>query len=227
MSGLEFALLLALGLVAGLDTVSVPQAMVSRPIVAASLAGLVTGALEPALVAGAVLELFALETLPVGAARYPDWGPASVAAGASAGWVDSGAAGTLTAVIVGLAFAWLGGWTMHVARRRNAITLARYRDALDRGERAAIHAVQRAGLAHDALRALALSGVALVGGRLMAGLSDHWEGPALLSRTALAATAAGVALWAGWRLFSSGRSGVLFAAGLGIGAAAAAAWWGR
>ena len=32
------------------------------------------------LTAGIILELFALEVLPVGAVRYPDYGPASVAA---------------------------------------------------------------------------------------------------------------------------------------------------
>ncbi|OYV73746.1 MAG: hypothetical protein B7Z72_01815, partial [Gemmatimonadetes bacterium 21-71-4] len=58
-----------LGGVAGLDTVSFPQAMISRPLVAATLGGMLAGAPMHGLLVGAVLELIALETLPVGASR--------------------------------------------------------------------------------------------------------------------------------------------------------------
>src|SRR5690348_10088042 len=70
--------------VLGLDVVSFPQAMISRPIVAATLGGAFLGAPVAGLVCGAALECLALESLPVGASRYPEWGSASVVAGAVA-----------------------------------------------------------------------------------------------------------------------------------------------
>ena len=68
--------------VLGLDVVSFPQAMISRPIVGATLGGLLFGAPFAGMVCGAALECLALEALPVGASRYPEWGSASVVAGA-------------------------------------------------------------------------------------------------------------------------------------------------
>ena len=67
-----------LGAVLGLDVVSFPQAMISRPLAAATFAGALVGRPGHGLIAGAMLELFALETLPFGASRYPEWGSASV-----------------------------------------------------------------------------------------------------------------------------------------------------
>ena len=85
MSGVALGtvlLLLVWGTLAGLDLVSVPQAMLSRPLVAATVAGAILGDVDAGLRVGAVLELFALDVLPVGAVRYPDYGPASVGAAA-------------------------------------------------------------------------------------------------------------------------------------------------
>src|SRR5690606_8320052 len=54
--------------------------MLSRPFVAAALAGAIVGMpLEGALV-GALLEAMSLSILPVGAARYPDTGTGAVIA---------------------------------------------------------------------------------------------------------------------------------------------------
>lgn len=66
MSPADLMLLSALGGVLGLDTVSFPQAMLSRPIVGATLAGALLGDAAAGLLAGAALELFAVETLPFG-----------------------------------------------------------------------------------------------------------------------------------------------------------------
>ena len=98
----------------GLDVVSFPQAMISRPLVAATLAGALIGqsgerhaALAPAL------ELIALETLPFGASRYPEWGSASVVGGAIFASHPTHPAGAMTlAVLAALATTWVGGWTM-------------------------------------------------------------------------------------------------------------------
>ena len=71
-----------LGALLGLDVVSFPQAMISRPIVAATLAGAFIGYPQAGLLIGVVLELIALDTLPFGASRYPEWGSAGVVGGA-------------------------------------------------------------------------------------------------------------------------------------------------
>jgi mannose/fructose/N-acetylgalactosamine-specific phosphotransferase system component IIC len=71
-----------LGALFGLDVVTFPQAMLSRPIVAATVSGALAGHADLGLLLGATLELIALETLPFGASRYPEWGSAAVAGGA-------------------------------------------------------------------------------------------------------------------------------------------------
>ena len=84
-----------LGAVLGLDVVSLPQAMISRPLVAATLAGALGGNAMAGLLVGAVLELVALETLPFGASRYPEWGSAAVVGGALMAQAPEATAGAL------------------------------------------------------------------------------------------------------------------------------------
>ncbi|HRN52954.1 MAG TPA: PTS sugar transporter subunit IIC, partial [Gemmatimonadaceae bacterium] len=67
---LQLLPLAVLGAVLGLDVVSFPQAMISRPIVASTLAGAMLGHPERGLVMGVALEFFALESMPFGASRY-------------------------------------------------------------------------------------------------------------------------------------------------------------
>ena len=78
-AGLELLALLAWGIVVGGDLVSGPQGLFARPLVAGTVAGALTGDIETGLRVGALLELFAFDVLPVGASRYPDYGPATVA----------------------------------------------------------------------------------------------------------------------------------------------------
>ena len=96
--------LLLLGGLLGLDVVSFPQMMISRPLVAATIAGAFVGHAGNGILAGAALELIALATLPFGASRYPEWGSAAVVAGAIAGVLHTDSSGVLTvAVLSGLA----------------------------------------------------------------------------------------------------------------------------
>jgi len=104
-------LLLVWGTVVALDLVSVPQAMLSRPLVAGTVAGWLAGDVEAGLRVGVVLELFALDVLPIGAVRYPDYGPATVAAvalAAGAPWE----LGLGLSVGMALLLAVLGGWSL-------------------------------------------------------------------------------------------------------------------
>jgi mannose/fructose/N-acetylgalactosamine-specific phosphotransferase system component IIC len=67
----------------GLDSTSFPQAMISRPLVAGSVTGLLFGRPVEGAVVGFLVEIFALTTLPIGAAKYPESGTATVAAAAA------------------------------------------------------------------------------------------------------------------------------------------------
>ncbi len=99
-------LLLAWGTVVALDLVSVPQAMYARPLVAGMVAGLIAGDVMAGLQLGVLLELFALDVLPVGAARYPDHGPATVAAVAAAAgapWPERMGTAVLLAMLLAVA----------------------------------------------------------------------------------------------------------------------------
>ena len=156
--------LLLWGMAAGLDLVSFPQGLLNRPLVAAGVAGLLMGDPALGLAIGMVLELFALDVLPIGASRYPDYGPAAVVAVASASGLE-----TLgPAVIVGLLVAQLGGVGMELVRRRNGQLATRHALALDAGDAGTIAHLQRAGLTADLLRAAVVTGLGLVAGPVVA-----------------------------------------------------------
>ena len=72
--------LVAWGTIVGVDLVSAPQGLLSRPLVAAAVTGWLLGDVAAGLQVGLVLECFALDVLPVGAAKYPDYGPGAVGA---------------------------------------------------------------------------------------------------------------------------------------------------
>src|SRR5207302_3814679 len=72
--------LLVWGTFVGLDLVSVPQMMIARPLVAGPIAGAMLGDVWTGLSLGVLFELFQYEVMPVGAVRYPEYGPATVVA---------------------------------------------------------------------------------------------------------------------------------------------------
>jgi mannose/fructose/N-acetylgalactosamine-specific phosphotransferase system component IIC len=76
--------LLGLGAWVALDAVAVGQFMVSRPLVAATLAGALAGEVWMGALVGAILELLHLAHIPAGGARLPEPGPGAVVAGAVA-----------------------------------------------------------------------------------------------------------------------------------------------
>lgn len=203
MDPLVLAALLVWGTVVGLDLVSVAQSMIARPLVAGAVAGLLLGDPAAGFRVGVLLELFALDVLPIGAARYPDYGPATVAAAAVAAgspWeLSLGLAGT-----VGLLVSVVGGWSLQQLRRRNAEAVQRRAAALAAGESAAIRRLQYGGIARDALRSALLTAAGLAA----AWVADRWL--VLDRRTAIALTlalvGAGLAAALGGALRSAGRS---------------------
>jgi mannose/fructose/N-acetylgalactosamine-specific phosphotransferase system component IIC len=227
MTGLEALAVVTAGTFVGLDVASVPQAMFSRPLVAGLLGGAIVGAPLPGLAIGAVLELFALDLLPVGASRVPDWGPGSVAAGALAGARHDGfvAPGILGLVLVAVVSAWAGGWLSHRARRLNTDDVHAWSAAIESGDAATLRRMQWRGLVRDALRSFILSTLALGLGDLVSVLfARRWGGPAAVAQVALAATSVGVALHAGWRRAGRGPDLIWFVGGLGAGLGAVALW---
>ncbi|MGH7508636.1 MAG: PTS sugar transporter subunit IIC [Gemmatimonadales bacterium] len=148
--------LLLWGTLVGLDLVSVPQAMISRPLVAGSVAGWLAGDIEAGLRIGVLLELFALDVLPVGAVRYPDYGPATVAAvtlGVGTPWE----LGLGLSVALALVLAVAGEWSLQAVRRSNARAIQRRAAALAAGETSAIRRLQYGGLLRDAARGFGLT----------------------------------------------------------------------
>jgi mannose/fructose/N-acetylgalactosamine-specific phosphotransferase system component IIC len=113
--------LLVLGGIVALDATSFGQLMLSRPLVAGTLAGALVGApLDGALV-GALLEALSLTVLPVGAARYPDTGTAAVAAAGTLGLagVAATAPALLLAVVYGVVWQRVAGATVVAGRYLN------------------------------------------------------------------------------------------------------------
>lgn len=215
--GLVLPALLGWGTLVGLDLVSFPQGMLNRPLVAATVAGLLIGDPSAGLAVGLVLELFALDVLPVGASRYPDFGPGAVAAAVLAGgrpWE----VGLGPAVVLGLVLAVAGGWSLDMVRRSNGRLVRRHEAALDAGDEAIVARVQWLGLAADAVRALALTAIGLslvVGYRLVGPVPDA------ASRTVGLVVLAGglVAGFHGVLRRQAGWGWVALGSGLGLGVA--------
>lgn len=206
--------------VAGLDQSSFPQAMVSRPLVAATVGGWLLGDAGAGFLAGAVLELLTLRELPLGGARCPDLGPASVVAGAAhAGAGGGGAPGLLAAVLVGWGLGWVGEVTVQGLRRlseralRDDETLARRPWQLERR--------QRLLAAADFLRSAALGAAFAVPGLLAVRILAGGGGAAA---GVLGAAAVGAAAGAGGRALGPGERGLLLIA-LGAAVGLAAGGW--
>jgi mannose/fructose/N-acetylgalactosamine-specific phosphotransferase system component IIC len=114
-----FLLLSVLGGLVAVDGTSFGQFMVSRPFVAATLAGWIVGAPLEGAAIGVVLEAFHLTVLPVGAARYPEGGPAAVAGGAAYALSDHTPSGLLLSVLAVLLLEWIGGESVRLMRHGN------------------------------------------------------------------------------------------------------------
>ncbi len=205
---LDLGLVVVWGVVAGLDLVSVLQGLLSRPFVAAAVAGWLMGNGAAGLLAGMALELYALDVLPIGAARYPDWSVASVAGGAAAALAPDQLAIGLAGLIA-LPLAALGGWTLQQLRRRNAASVQRRLARVSSGDARAIWELQRNGILRDALRSLVLVTIGVAAAVLVARLP--W---ARLSR----------APWLSWAVLAGGIASALSGAARSSGRGARRRW---
>lgn len=209
-----------LGGLLGLDVVCFPQAMISRPLVAATAGGALIGHSLSGMMIGAALELIALETLPFGAARYPEWGSAATVGGALYARHFGDRPGAMTmAVLAAIATAWVGGWSMIQLRNANGRAAHRHQHGLDAGARGTVIGLQISGLSGDLLRGTLLAGVAytLLDPLVTASLG-LWDVDGKLSRAMVVGVAAAVAAGGAWKLFHLVPwARWVFLCGLGIG----------
>lgn len=222
---LTLVFLLAWGTVVGLDLASVPQGLLSRPLVAASMAGWLIGDLQSGIRVGALLELFALDVLPVGASRYPEYGPAAIGAALLASRLPP-VDGLGFAVLLGLGGALFAGWTLDWLRHANARHVHRVSEALNAGSPAVIRRLQWAGLGRDALRSLGVTSLAVLSALL---IGAWWRPSAPISpllTPVMVGVGAAAALTGALRTAGRGRRlawlGVGVAAGLAVVMAVAA-----
>ena len=191
----------------GLDAVSCPQAMISRPVVAGSLAGFLFGDPSGGLVVGVLLEILTLRQLPVGAARYWDTGPAAVSAAAvvaGAGGAGGTAGGYVVALALGVVVGWAGSWTVNFQRQVNS----RIVGSLGDGELAPrkLEARHLACMSLDFLRAAGLTAASLLIALGLARPLAERVDPVEAIAAALLFTAAALALGAGVGTVERGRS---------------------
>jgi mannose/fructose/N-acetylgalactosamine-specific phosphotransferase system component IIC len=216
---LSFALL---GAFLGLDVVSFPQVMISRPIVASTFAGMLGGSASDGLLAGVFLEMMALETLPVGASRYPEWGTASVVGGALYVSRRGDATSALLFAMLGaMVTAWVGGWSMYALRRLNGRWAKRALPALASGDASVVTWLQLRGIGADLLRGFGLTAIALA---LLAPITSiaiaRGNGDSATIRAVLVAVAVSIAGSAAWKLSHGSKHGPwFFVGGLAIGCA--------
>lgn len=213
--------LAALGGLVGLDTVSCAQAMVSRPIVAAPLAGLLLGDAGTGMLVGMLLEIISLNQLPIGAARHWDTGPAALAAAAAAVWAG-GATPTVLVLAVGygVLVGWAGGWSMHGLRRLNGILVGREGGRPITPGRLSLRHLSALGA--DFVRAAALTAVAA---GLMLGLAANRGGApeiVAIASALLLLICLGLAIGVDIRAVATGRPVTL---AFGGGAVASAVLW--
>jgi hypothetical protein len=122
-------------------------------------------------------------------------------------------------VLMALATAWVGGWTLVKLREWNAWLARRKRSALEHGSRGAVVGLQLAGLTSDLARAFLLTalgyGLLFPLARAMVAL---WSFDGMLSRAVTVGAACAVAAAAAWTIFHSARGARwYFAAGLLVG----------
>jgi PTS system mannose-specific IIC component len=207
LSLLEALPIALLGALLGLDVVSFPQAMVSRPIVAATLSGGLIGHPAAGLLIGVVLELIALDTLPFGASRYPEWGSAGVVGGALFSAQTPGMPGALPAsMLAALLTASISGWSMVVLRRFIARRLEKSRDRIEDGSRDALMSLHLTGMSMDLLRGgLVTLTAMMIFAPLVRAIVAVWGSESAASRAVVVVIAAVVAGGALWKVYHSVR----------------------
>jgi hypothetical protein len=216
-------LLLLLGGWVALDGAAVGQFLLSRPIMAAPIAGLIAGDPLAGLLVGLLLELAHLAHLPLGGAQLPEPGPGAVVAGAVAGLVGGGAGLTL-GFTLGLGLGWLGGRSVVWHRQVTGAMLDRMAMAAGgpRLGRSLAGSLVRDGLRGIGLVGLGLGLVYLIPADGLAQMRESWPASTGLTVLILAlASLPGLGQLAHIAEPEPGRRIGLFVSGAGLGVALA------
>lgn len=153
----------------GLDRTAALQIMISRPLVAGPLVGLLLGDIMTGLTVGMLLELLWLCRMPVGASIPHD--DTQVAVGATtlaialSGTAGRGLGLTLCALLVALPLGKIGQYIERMVRLRNQLLSATAQRAVDQGELPAIERLHLFGLGNFALGALTSYTIIILAGR--------------------------------------------------------------
>ncbi|MHB1328464.1 MAG: PTS sugar transporter subunit IIC [Gemmatimonadales bacterium] len=201
---MRLAMLWLWATLAGLDLVSVLQALLSRPLVIGAGAGALAGDVEAGLRVGALLELFALDVVPVGSSRYPDFGAATVAAtlmAAGHDWTVVLGMAAGAGIMLGMA----AGVTLPMTRRLSAQVVQRFSDRLSAGDARALARVHWTCLGYDVVRSALVAAVAVGLGVLVA--RSGWTPPAGLGMALTTVALAGAAWSVAHGAVASARSG--------------------
>jgi len=211
-----FLLLMLLGGVVAIDGTSVGQVMVSRPLVAATLAGWLVGEPMHGAWIGLVLEAFHLNVLPVGAARYPEGGPAAVAGAAMYATSNLAHSTLLLTVLSVLALEWVGGESVRYLRQTNMRLIpVGGEDTVSPRQLEAGH-LEAIGL--DFVRGMVLvAGGTVLLALFLSLLGPYWGLGERLPRIAITAAVAGLIAstaravgWRGWFVAAGAAGTVLF-----------------
>lgn len=226
MAGIDLSLggwlaVVILGALVGLDGASWPQLMISRPIAAGTLGGLLFGDPAAGFLSGAILEIVNARHPPYGAARYPETGPASLVAGAA--YAGAGSAGLLpliTVTLAGWAIGWIGSYSVQIQRAVNG-RLVGDPNAFG-GDARALTRRHRLAMRLDGARAAVITGAFVVPTMVAARLASTFPLLPTQARISGALAAAGIAGLAGVgaRVLGGRRRGwPAFAVGALVGAA--------
>lgn len=159
-------------LVCGLDRVAMMQIMISRPIVAAPMAGWLLGDVGVGLQIGLMVELLWLARLPVGAAIPPDDTQVAIAGtvltiGMGSLLGQSGIEFILLCMLVAIPLGKFGQFFDRLARTNNRKTIERFETAIDAGEQPPVESCHLAGISRFALASLGTYAVIIAGGILL------------------------------------------------------------
>lgn len=204
-----------LGGLLALDATSVGQFMFSRPLVAGSLTGWLTGDFAFGLQVGALLELYLLVAFPTGGSSFPEGSTAAVVAVASAALAGVGVAVPLS-VAAGLLWGHVAGASITVMRKVHGRLIPEPEDTdASAGRITRAHATA---MALDFLRGvtMTLAGV-VVGPPVLARMSAAWP---MEPSESLSLVLVGAAVSGGVLLRSFGgfrRRKYLFVAGVVLG----------
>lgn len=215
---MEWLILAGLGGLLGLDETSLGQTMVSRPLVAASTAGLLLGSAATGFLLGVFLECLYVSQLHVGGSRVPDGASAAVV-GASVAAIDPSPGGLALGLVAALLVGNVGG-RVTVAFRRwcGRVVPVRPDTPLPPGHLGRLHLTLAS---VDFVRGSAMTAAGLITVPVWLRLAATWPVPAGATLGILGAAAA-VSLGVLWGAGSASRArlvllggGLLFSLAIG------------